>query len=178
MHTSIHCTFLVSFILKILSYPTKYIDFHFRKFFTTYKSSSSMLPILDNERQFQVMRGTIIPTATRRQFHVSSQTARSQHVYQYDIEPIRPNHPPTDKNDQTKQKKFRLGIFLHYTHEARLKHLKTDIQDIYHSTFRNTPVQHLKISIGFRNRTKSKHELLHHKRPPDLLRRRTSENSE
>jgi hypothetical protein len=74
--------------------------------------------------------------------------------------PVIPSAKLPQKKKNSKQR-----LFLHYTHEKRLKPLKRDIHEAYHTTFQNTHVNNVKLLVGCRNNQKAKAQFIRRKRP-------------
>ncbi|CAF4900077.1 unnamed protein product [Rotaria socialis] len=155
----------IRLMLLYNGYPSTYIDIHFRKFFGNAISQSSMIPFIDNENQFLIMRNRLLPRA-------SAKERETQHR----IAAVRLNEETKDTNDkekrtmittipkQNKQNKFANTLFLHYTHEKRLHSMKRQIHKIFSETFQDTLAMNLRLIVGHRNHRNIGHELIQ-KRP-------------
>jgi hypothetical protein len=127
--------------------------------------------MIEDESQFIAIHNKIAPNPTHKQTQVASDTALSQlndNDYQELQKTTLPN-PTVTKKD--KKNKFKRCLFLHYTHENRLKRLKHDIHKIYKTTFTDPTLNHVKLIVGTRNNPKAKTEFIRRKRPHDSLRR-------
>ncbi|CAM4987477.1 unnamed protein product [Rotaria socialis] len=125
----------------------------------------------ENLHMFQ-LRFEFAPTPTPRQSQVALDIASSQ-IEHFDQDNNQQNVLPMNPTVQTKDrnKKFNKALFLHYTHEKRLRPLKRDIHEIYQSTFKHTIIRNVNLIVGYRNNPKSKTELIRHKRPHASYRR-------
>ena len=70
---------------------------------------------------------------------------------------------------QKKVNKFDNTLFLHCTHEKRLKGLKRDIHKIYSETFQRSPAMAVRLIAGHRNHRNTKSELIQKRPDPTLL---------
>ncbi|CAF2135259.1 unnamed protein product, partial [Rotaria magnacalcarata] len=165
----------IRLMLLFNRYPSTYIDGEFRTFFNQYgiyDSYSSILPMITDESQFLAIYNRIAPTPTPRQSQVALDIASSQ-IEHFDQDNNQQNVLPMNPTVQKKErnKKFNNALFLHYTHENRLRPLKRDIHEIYESTFKHTSISNVNLIVGYRNNPKSKTEQIRHKRPHASYRR-------
>ncbi|CAF4171520.1 unnamed protein product, partial [Rotaria sordida] len=162
-------------------YPSNYINQQFEKFFADYMSStsSSILSMITNESQFFALREKLSnqPTAKQTQVAMSAATVdllqSTQNVTQRNTN----NMEATIKR---KNDKFKNNLFIHVTHEARLKGLAREIHIIHDNHFKNTDYGEIRLIVGFRNNPNIEFELSR-KRPSssvlkDPLRKSKNEN--
>jgi hypothetical protein len=91
--------------------------------------------MLNNESQFLSIHNEIVPQPTPRQPQVSLDVALSQITDDHN-ETLQQSIPPNPTVTKcNKKNKFKRRLFLHYTHENRLRYLKRDLHKIYHRTF-------------------------------------------
>jgi hypothetical protein len=152
-------------ISKIFSsYPSSFIDNQFEKFFIEYISSSSFLPVIDNETQLFLMRDKVMRQSTSRQSQVKLSTSKAdidndQTDDTVDIESKEPT-----KNAGRKPTNYGDKLFFHYTHEKRFQSFKRDMHQIYEAAFKNTPTMDLKIIVGNLNCRDAQNELIRNQR--------------
>jgi hypothetical protein len=152
-------------ISKIFSsYPSSFIDNQFEKFFIEYISSSSFLPVIDNETQLFLMRDKIMrqPTSRQSQVAMSTSIANIDNDQTDDTVDIESKEPT--KNAGRKPTNYGDKLFFHYTHEKRFESFKRDMHKIYDTVFKNTPAMDLRVIVGNRNRPDAKTEIIS-KRP-------------
>ncbi len=157
----------------IHSYPSSYIDKEFHKYFDQfhlYDSYSLILPMISNESQFITIHNQISPQPTIRQSQVAfemsfSQIANENNEHMQNVIQVIPSAKRPQNKNTSKQR-----FFLHYTHEKRLKLLKNDIREAYHTTFQKTDLNKVKLLVGCRNHPKAKAEFIRRKRPHAKLR--------
>ncbi|CAF4517713.1 unnamed protein product, partial [Rotaria magnacalcarata] len=160
----------IRLMLLYNGYPSTYIDIHFGKFFGNAISQSSMIPFIDNENQFLIMRSRLLPRP-------SVKERETQHR----IAAVRLNEETKVTNDkekrttittmqkQNKANKFANTLFLHYTHEKRLHRMKREIHKIFSETFQGTLAMDLRLIVGHRNHRNTGHELVQKRPPPTML---------
>ncbi|CAF3160913.1 unnamed protein product [Rotaria sp. Silwood2] len=150
-------------------YPSTYINEQFQKFFAGYRSSStsSLLPMITDESQFFALRQTLSnqPTAKQTQLARSvvavNLTQDTQHVPQRNTQLM---EATITRNNI----KFKNNIFVHVTHEARLKGLARGIHLIHDSHFKNTIHGDIRLIVGYRNNPNIEFELSR-KRPSSSI---------
>ncbi|CAF3964097.1 unnamed protein product [Rotaria sp. Silwood1] len=81
---------------------------------------------------------------------------------------INPESTDTRKENPAKKLPYADQILIHYTHEKRFHSMKQDMHRIYDKVFKDTPVEHIKMIVGNRNRRATKHQLIR-KRPKKHL---------
>ncbi|CAF1496417.1 unnamed protein product, partial [Adineta steineri] len=164
----------IRLMLLYNGYPSTYINKEFHAFFNQfnlYDSYSSILPMIQDENQFNAIHNKIAPTPTHKQTLTASDITLSQipdNEYENLMQVQATNPTATNKN---KKKKLKRLLFLHTIHEKRLISLKRDIHKIYNSTFYDTTVNGVQLIVGNRNNPKAKTEFIRKKRPNDSLRR-------
>ena len=166
--TSIH----LFICLSIASYPSNYINEQFRRFFTKHipsiTSSSFILPLIDNEQQFFVLRENLLAQPSIQQA-ISMKSASKVTI----ITNSRGNQATTTPLmetivKQTKNDKYKNTIFIHCIHEARFIQLKRHIHDIYNGFFKKDDHDAIRLVIGNQNNPNLDFELAH-KRPRSSL---------
>ncbi|CAF2717511.1 unnamed protein product [Rotaria sp. Silwood2] len=135
--------------------------------------------MLNDEHEFFLLREKLLnqPTAKQTQLTISASTVEltqsTRHVTQQ-------NYNSMEATIKSKSDKFKNNIFLHVTHEGRLKGLARDIHIIHDNHFKNTMYGEKRLVVGFRNNPNIEFELSH-KRPAssvlkDPLRKRRKPN--
>jgi hypothetical protein len=157
-------------IIHCFSYPSKYISEQFRLFFADYmqpSSSSSLLPLINDENQFFLLRQKLLgqPTAKQTQIALSAASVNIIHNTQ-NVRQI--NTQITQTIVQRKDNKFKNNLFVHCTHEARLKGLAREIHTIHDSCFKNTHRGNIRLIVGYRNNPNIEY-VLARKRPSSSL---------
>lgn len=157
---------------SISSYPSNYINEQFRRFFTKHipsiTSSSLILPLIDNEQQFFVLRENLLAQPSIQQA-ISMKSAANVTI----ITNSRGNQATTTPLmetivQQTKNDKYKNTIFIHCIHEARFIQLKRHIHDIYNGFFKKDDHDAIRLVIGNQNNPNLDFELAH-KRPRSSL---------
>ena len=153
------------------SYPSTYIDKEFRRFFHQYLSTTSIspiLPLMEDEEQFLIIRRKLLaqPTAKQTQVAKSATTVRAinneQSNAQHRVgqsETTRERPRAAMKEIQQNKDKFEKNIFIHCKHEARLEGLKRYIHEIHDSFFKNTIHGEIRLVVGNRNNPNMEYEL-------------------
>ncbi|CAF5127593.1 unnamed protein product, partial [Rotaria sp. Silwood1] len=151
--------------LLLNGYPTKYINIQFQEFFTRYLSSSSLasiLPLIENEEQFFIIREKLLAQPSIQQIIVSKRAATVNTIlHDQHIEEER-------RTTRDKDNKFKNKIFIHCTHEARLEGLKRYIHEIHDDIFKKTDCGDIRLIVGHRNNPNIEFELTR-KRPNSSL---------
>ncbi len=156
-------------IVLLFSYPSQFIDAHFRKFISNYAiTTSNFLPLVDDETVFFRMRTEILDIPTQKQTQTSQRSAKVI-LHNIDKENIiiqeeaKEVHTTVPKTNQWHHR-----LLLHYTHEKRLESYKQDINQISEKIFANTPVMDTKLIVGNRDNSNLQREVIH-KRPHQSL---------
>ncbi|CAF4263437.1 unnamed protein product, partial [Rotaria magnacalcarata] len=154
----------IKLMLLYNGYPSTFIENEFHKYLSDYISTSTFLPLIDDENKFFQLRQKLLGQPTPRQ----SQVALSAATADIDNDPIanetKQSNESTTKVDQKTIKNYEEKLFLHYTHEKRFKVFKRDMHHVYEHTFRATPAMYTNLIVGNRNRRQASDELIH-KRP-------------
>ncbi|CAF4735060.1 unnamed protein product, partial [Rotaria sp. Silwood2] len=112
-----------------------------------------LLPLIDNENRYFVLRQKLLAQPTAKQTQVDQSAARVSLV----------NHDPNvgnvnQKNERTMpmavietNQKFISNLFIHCKHEARLNGMARDIHVIHDSFFKDTPTAAIRLIVGHRN---------------------------
>jgi hypothetical protein len=151
-------------ICSSFSYPSSFIDEQFRKFSLEYLSSSSFLPVIDNEKQYLLLHHKIIGQPTARQSQVAMSITTATGNIDFDQLNSTEDTESLGSNKKSTKKPYGNKILFHYTHEKRFQSFKRDMHKIYEDTFQNTYAMEVKIIVGNRNRRDTKNELIR-KRP-------------
>ncbi|CAF3367311.1 unnamed protein product [Rotaria socialis] len=148
-------------------YPSTFIDREFQKFFFGYISSTSFLPIIDDEKQFLKMHRKLLDQPTLGQSQAAFSAAMADIDNDQTDETVNESKESKNYNDKPKQH-CNDKLIIHYTHEKRIHSFKKQMHRIYEHVFNNTPVSHVKMIVGNRNRQDAKRELIR-KRPKQSL---------
>jgi len=149
------------------------IDQQFRKFSSEYLSSSSFLPLIDDEKQYCVLRNklTLRPT-TGQSNRIISKTATNVNVEQpndsTDIRARTSSSSTTTTTTNNKVKNYEEKLIFHYIHEKRFHSFKRDMHKLYEDYFGDPSAMNIKMIVGNCNRRSAKHELIR-KRPKKVL---------
>jgi hypothetical protein len=146
------------------SYPSTYINKQFQEFFADYLSSSwssSLLPFINDEDNFLLLRQKILAQPTTKQAEVAISAAS------VDITRNQQNGVMETSIKRNKDK-FQKNLFVHYTYEKRLKGLAREIHAIHDSLFQNTIHGTVRLIVGNRNNPNIVYELAR-KRPSSSL---------
>ena len=124
--------------------------------------------MLDDGRQFSLVRRRLLNQPTLRQSQVARSAASANHPNdQADdttgVESVACTNP---KDEHSTHRRDRL--FIHYTHEKRFRPFKRDMHRVYEDVFRSTPAMNVKLVVGNRNRRDAMNELIR-KRPKRSL---------
>jgi hypothetical protein len=126
-----------------------------------------LLPFIDDEKKFFLMRRKQLGQPTQRQSQVALSAATADiDNDQTDEQIMEKENNTTTTNNQIYNKGDK--FFVHYTHEKRFQSVKRDMHRIYEDIFGNTPAMHSKLIAGNRNRRNTQHELIR-KRPKQTL---------
>ena len=106
-------------------------------------SSSSILPLIDNENKFLQIRKQLISKTTK-----SASTGKNFLTCNNKIKVLSKEVTPENP------------LIVHYTYENRLKTFKTEFHTIWSETFNNTPLIDLKVIVGNRISSNSTKELV------------------
>jgi len=131
-------------------------------------SSSSILPLLDNEQQFFILRQTLLTQPSIKQAIVTKSADTVDIITR--IENNRPTTIPIMETivKRKNNHKFENNIFIHCVHEARLEGLQRHIHEIHDSFFKNTDYGNIRLVVSHRNNPNMDFELSH-KRPCSSL---------
>ena len=132
-------------------------------------SSSSVLPLIDNEEQYFVLRKKLLSQPSIRQILIKTSAAAVDNItnvqdnQQTTTTPIMEITVKRKVND-----KFKNTIFIHCVHEARLEGLPRHIHEIHDSFFQKTDHGNIRLVVGHRNNPNLDFELSR-KRPRSSL---------
>ncbi|CAF1290969.1 unnamed protein product [Rotaria sp. Silwood1] len=150
-------------------YPSTYINEQFQKFFAGYRlsSTSSLLPMTTDESQFFALRQTLSNQPTAKQTQLARSVAAVNLTQ--DTQPVPQRNTQLMEATITRNNiKFKNNIFVHVTHEARLKGLAREIHLIHDSHFKNTIHGDIRLIVGYRNNPNIQFELSR-KRPSSSI---------
>ncbi|CAF3780427.1 unnamed protein product, partial [Rotaria sp. Silwood1] len=153
----------VKLTLLYNGYPSSLIETQFRRFFSEYISSSSFLPYMDDEKQFLILRNTLLKQPTHRQSQVSMSATKAD-IHNDQADGVHTVFEKTADEKGKQKHDFPDKLIVHYTHEKRFQSTKRDIHRVYDDVFRNTPKADVKLIVGNKNRRDAKNELIR-KRP-------------
>ncbi|CAF1289540.1 unnamed protein product [Rotaria sordida] len=157
----------IKLMLLYNGYTSTYIEKEFHKHLSEHISTSPFLPLINNEKEFILMRNKLLDLPTPRQSQVAMSAATADiDNDQTDDQPIGPTEIP--KKPETKQTNFGNKLFVHRTHEKRFKSYKQNMHRVYEDIFKDTPAIHAKLVVGNRNRRDTQNELIR-KRPKQTL---------
>ncbi|CAF1513780.1 unnamed protein product, partial [Adineta steineri] len=107
-----------------------------------------------------------LPTARQSQVSISAATADVDNDQTDEPQ----NEPTTTTVQERNKKEHACGnkLIVHYTHEKRFQTFKSDMQQVYDNTFKDTPAADVKLIVGNKNRRSAKTELIC-KRPKQSL---------
>jgi len=144
------------------------------KFLTQNITVSSILPLIDDERDFIFICEHLLNKATATEHQIASRIAKT----------IDPNtndtiDDPLVRLRLNQQPELHNKLIIHYTHEARFASYKADIHQIWNQIFKNTPVMNTKLIIGHQN-NRNVTKTLVHRRPqyksPSIATKTTNPN--
>ena len=138
------------------SYPPRYINSQFHKFFSTYSPTSIVLPIINNDNDFTCLRQTLLTKPTIPEYQIASRIAKF-----IKSEPDATIDDPLVKSRIDKPSKFDTNVIIHYTYEQRFQSNKKYIHQLWNQTFQRTPVLERRLIIGNRNSANMVRELVH-----------------
>ncbi|CAF2871398.1 unnamed protein product [Rotaria sp. Silwood2] len=147
-------------IIDSSRYPSMYITTQFQSFFMKYISSTlSLLPLIDNEEDFFVLRKKLLTQPSIPQVLVIKSVASIDTMI---------NNKIMEDDGKIKRKekdyKFNRQIIIHCTHEARFEGLQRHIHEIHDDFFKNTDYGDIRLIVGHRNNPNLEFELAR-KRP-------------
>lgn len=152
------------FLLVIdVSYPSIYINEQFQKFLLKYLSTtSSILPLIDNEEQYFILRKTLSTQPSVKQILIDKSAANVGNIIKDQ------HHQENETAINDKYKKFWCKIFTHSLHEGRFYGLQRQIHEIHDSFFKNTVYREIRLIVAHRNNPNIEFELTR-KRPSSCL---------
>ena len=135
-----------------------------------------MLPLVNNEENFSVLRAQLLAQPSIQQAIVTKSAATVDIITN-----IRTNQQTTTSIRETTVKKssndkYQNTIFIHWVHEARLTGLKRSIHEIHNDIFKNTEHSQIRLVVGDQNNPNLDFELAH-KRPRSSLLKDPSKRS-
>jgi len=166
----------MNIICSSFSYPSSFIDQQFRKFSLEYLSSSSFLPLIDNEKQYFLLHHKIIGQPTIQQSQVAMSITTATGNIDFDQLNSIEEMESIGSNKKSTKKPYGNKILFHYTHEKRFQSFKRDMHTIYEDTFKNICATEVKIMVGNRNRPDAKHELIRKKPKREILQNKPNES--
>ncbi|CAF1374247.1 unnamed protein product [Rotaria sordida] len=134
-----------------LIYPSNYINQQFQKFFADYMSSSSspFIPMITNPSQFFALRQKLSTQPTAKQTQLAT-SAAAVHLIQNTQNVTQRNTNNMEATVKRNNNKFKNNLFVHVTHEARLKGLAREIHMIHDSFFKDTSYADIRLVVGHR----------------------------
>ncbi|CAF4078673.1 unnamed protein product, partial [Rotaria sordida] len=157
----------IKLMLLYNGYTSTYIEKEFHKHLSEHISTSPFLLLINNQKDFILMRNKLLGLPTPRQSQVAMSAATADiDNDQTDDQPKAPTEIP--KKPETKQTNFENKLFVHRTHEKRFKSYKQNMHRVYEDIFKDTPAIHAKLVVGNRNRRDTQNELIR-KRPKQTL---------
>ncbi|CAF3989633.1 unnamed protein product [Rotaria sordida] len=132
-------------------YPSNYINQQFQKFFADYMSSSSspFIPMITNPSQFFALRQKLSTQPTAKQTQLAT-SAAAVHLIQNTQNVTQRNTNNMEATVKRNNNKFKNNLFVHVTHEARLKGLAREIHMIHDSFFKDTSYANIRLVVGHR----------------------------
>lgn len=153
----------------LLRYPSHFIENQFTRFFSDHLLFYSFLPMIENEKQYQLLRDRIRLKSITKSWQTNPNVTRNEigpNRSHPDKLPSSTSNSPTPMlSDKTKQQD---RIIIHYIHEGRFRSFKKDLHQIHQNVFKNTPALGTRLIVGNRNRRSAKFELIR-KRPSRKL---------
>ncbi|CAF1351140.1 unnamed protein product [Rotaria sordida] len=134
-----------------LIYPSNYINQQFQKFFADCMSSSSLsfIPMITNPSQFFALRQKLSTQPTAKQTQLAT-SAAAVHLIQNTQNITQINTNNMEATVKRNNNKFKNNLFVHVTHEARLKGLAREIHMIHDSFFKDASYADIRFIIGHR----------------------------
>ncbi|CAF4646084.1 unnamed protein product, partial [Rotaria socialis] len=131
-------------------YPSIYINEQFQQFFFKYLPMISLiLPLIENEEQFVILRKKLLEYPSVKQILVDKSAATVDNIII-----IRDQYGQNDDEETTNNNKdntFQKKIFIHSLYEGRFRHIQREIHEIHDSFFKNTIYQDIRLIVGHRN---------------------------
>ena len=147
---------IVAFSFSHSSYPPRYINSQFYKFFSSYYPTCIVLPMINNENDFIFLRQTLLTKPTIHEYQIASRIAKS-----IKSEPDEIIDDPLVRSQLDKPSKFDTNVIIHYTYEQRFQSNKKYIHQLWNQTFQQTPVIERRLIIGNRNSRNIVREVVH-----------------
>ena len=138
------------------SYPPSFIHKWFMKFLTTHIRTTTLLPFIEKEYLFTLIRNFLLHKPTATAHRVASRIANATDAHNPDIV-----DDPLVRLQLNKKSKWTDNIIIHYTHEARLQAYKKAVHQLWHQIFKETPVMNTKLIIGNRNNLNNELRVAH-----------------
>ncbi len=145
-----------SHLFSNFSYPPRYLYDRFNQFFPSHLSISDVLPAIHTANDFVRLRSLLLNRPTIPEYQIASRLAKA-----IKNNPAEKINDPLVKARLNKQSKFDTNIIIHYTYEKRLQSNKNTIHQLWHQTFKQTPVMNTRLIIGNRNSPNMTQELVH-----------------
>ncbi|CAF3160882.1 unnamed protein product [Rotaria sp. Silwood2] len=123
--------------------------------------------MITNESQFFALRQTLSNQATAKQTQLARSVAAVNVTQNTQHAPQR-NTQLMEASIKRNNDKFKNNLFVHVTHEARLKGLAREIHLIHDSHFKNTIHGDIRLVVGYRNNSNIEFELSR-KRPSSSI---------
>ncbi|CAM4978805.1 unnamed protein product [Rotaria socialis] len=110
---------------------------------------SLILPLIENEEQFVILRKKLLEYPSVKQILVDKSAATVDNIII-----IRDQYGQNDDEETTNNNKdntFQKKIFIHSLYEGRFRHIQREIHEIHDSFFKNTIYQDIRLIVGHRN---------------------------
>jgi hypothetical protein len=102
------------------SYPPRYIDSRFKKFLNNNISNGFIIPLIESDSYFQLIRSNFLNRPTAAEFRIAAGIAKA--TDHHDIETI-----DTVSTKRKQNSKWDTNLIIHYTHEKRFESLNCTI---------------------------------------------------
>ena len=161
---------LNSFIMYVyFSYPTAYIDKQFRKVLVDCISSTSIIPVIENEYKFIQLRKKLMGQPTARQSQLEAQIVQDTlDNHEYKEKPSM-QIATSVSTTSAQSKKCQDNIIIHYTHEHRFISMKKDMHEVFREAFQGLGLDSVRLIVGNRNSPNSQRELIRKRPHPKLM---------
>ncbi|CAF1321765.1 unnamed protein product [Rotaria sordida] len=112
-------------------------------------SSSPFIPMITNESQLFALRQKLSTQPTAKQTQLAT-SAAAVHLIQNTQIVTQRNTNSMEATVKRNNNKFKNNLFVHVTHEARLKGLAREIHMIHDSFFKDTSYADIRLVVGHR----------------------------
>jgi hypothetical protein len=115
-----------------------------------------ILPKIHTENNFARLRYILLNRPTIHEYQIASRVAKT-----IKNNPTEEINDPLVKARFNKQSKLDNNLIVHYTYEKRLQTNKNTIPQLWHQTFKQTPIMNTRLIIENRNSRNMTQELVH-----------------